>query len=193
MTKVKGIFVNGRAYSGKDSVAEYISNNFLFNGKMVIQDSFAKPIYDICREYLDMKDKNRDYLIAVGQAMRDIDGDVWINHLIKRNKIGLDSGDYILLVSDVRQANEFIELSKIGFVSIRVKADLEVRIKRCELRDGFKPNKQTVWQWESEGETGADNFGYDYEVENNGTEQELYDKIDKIMIELGAKKKGEVF
>jgi cytidylate kinase len=159
--------VNGRACSGKDVIGDYISTRYDF--KKVF---FADPIYEIAKKYFGMKEKDRPLLIIIGDKLREIDMNVFVKYLL--NNLKKDE-DYI--ITDVRRDNEYILCKEAGFIPIRVKADLGIRIKRSIERDGKYPDTAL---WEGHSETGADNFEY-LEIENNGTLDELYRKIDIFM------------
>ena len=66
---------------------------------------------------------------------------------------------------------------KHGFYPIRVSASHVLRIQRAIERDGSYPD---VALWENSSENGADMFEY-YEIENNGSLEELHRQIDIII------------
>lgn len=167
------IMLNGRACSGKDSVGDILVEKYGFT-----RISFAKPIYKICEEVFGMKGKDRDLLIAVGQKMRDIDPYVWIKWVLRHIDENKDVKNWV--ITDVRQSNEYVMCRKNGFMPVRVTSSLENRVERCKKRDGFSPTQQTLDQWESEGEVGADKFKY-MEIVNDGTVEELVDQVDSIV------------
>lgn len=158
--------INGRAGSGKDTIAEYLVEKHNF-----IQVSFATPIYSLAREFFKMTDKDRKLLQDIGQSWRQINQDVWVNHLFDN----LPDGD--LVVSDVRQSNEYAKGINNGFIPLRVDATLENRINRITLRDGKPPD---VSLFDNEAESGADDFTY-IQVYNDGTFEDLYSQIDNII------------
>lgn len=158
--------INGRSGAGKDEIANHLVSNYGFT-----QVSFATPIYIFAREFFGMTAKDRKLLQDIGQSWRNINPDVWVNYLFKN----LPDGN--IVISDCRQANEIIEGMKNWFIPIRVSASLENRINRIVLRDGAYPD---VSLFDNESESGADDFPY-IEVNNDGTKQELYEKIDSII------------
>lgn len=168
------IIINGRSCTGKDTIGDYLVNTYGFE-----KVSFAEPIYKIARKYFGMKEKNRKLLIDIGDKMREIDPDVFVKYLLKNLK---EDKDYA--ISDCRRGNEYKLCTEAGFLPIRVTSDLDLRIDRAIKRDGHYPNTAL---WEGHSETGADDFEY-YEIENNGTLEDLYKKVDEYMIQLEGMK-----
>jgi len=168
------IILNGRACSGKDTFADYLVEKYGYK-----KISFADPIYKIAREYFDMTTKNRTLLQAIGQKFREIDPDVWVRAAFRE----AEKYDKCI-ISDCRQANEYLIAKEKGFIPFRIHADLEQRIERCIKRDGKEPNLD---EWENESEIGADNFFY-YEVSNHSTKEDLYKIIDYLMVTGGVRK-----
>lgn len=158
--------INGRSLAGKDTIADYLVEGYGFK-----KVSFAEPIYEIARKYFGMKEKDRKLLQDIGEKFREIDPDIWIKLLIKR----LNKHERYV-ISDVRQANEYIKCKKQGFIPIRVQSNLDLRIERCKKRDGVE--NPDISLWENKGETGADSFDY-YEIDNNSTLENLYKQVDE--------------
>jgi dephospho-CoA kinase len=167
------IAIHGRAYSGKDTVASYLMERYGYK-----KIAFADPIYWIARKVFRMKRKNRRLLQIIGQGARLIYPDIWVIIAMYRAK-RLSKQGYKVLLSDVRQANEYEKAVKNGFLVIHVDADLDVRMKRCRERDGIEPQPEL---WENPCETGADKYiPYMIKIKNNKGFDELYKQIDEIM------------
>lgn len=168
------IIINGRSLAGKDTIGDYLVNTYGFEKVF-----FADPIYKVAREYFGMEEKDRPLLILIGDKFREIDGDVFVKYLLK----GLEKNkDYV--ITDCRRENEYRLCTQAGFLPIRVSSNLDLRIDRAIKRDGHYPDTKI---WEGHSETGADNFKY-YEIENNGTLEELYKKIDEYMTQFEGMK-----
>ena len=157
--------------AGKDEISLYLVNKYGFK-----QVSFAEPIYWICRNLLFMRKKNRKLLQLVGQVGRFIYKDIWVVLTFWKAKRLLKQG-YSVVISDCRQANEYLQAVKHGFYPIRVSAIHAVRVKRAIKRDGSYPD---VSLWENSSENGADGFSY-YEIENSTSLEELHRQIDKML------------
>jgi dephospho-CoA kinase len=166
---INKIFINGRCGAGKDALADHIVQKYRFT-----KIAFADPIYEIAYKYFGMKYKTRELLQNIGQKMREVKGSVWIDYLF--NKIE-SSDNKLWIISDLRQANEYSIALEKGFLPLRISADLDLRIDRLWKRDGHYPDAALL---ENESETGADKYKY-FEINNNGTLEDLYKQIDWIM------------
>ena len=153
------------AGSGKDTVANYLVEEYGY-----YQIAFADPVYFIAKEYFGMKQKNRRILQEIGQKMRQINEQVWANYAIQRaSKIK----DQPIVISDMRQFNEFDVGLKNGFIPVRIYSDREVAIERMRQRDGQVDI--TILDGTMEDQTRGINMP---QIENNGTKEELYANID---------------
>lgn len=164
---INKIILNSRGGGGKDIFADYLVDNYGFK-----KITFADGIYDIAYRYLGMTYKNRALLQSIGEKMREIDPLVWVKYAFK-NAEQYDK----VVISDCRRANEYAIGLKNGFLPIHIEADLNIRIKRLEDRDGFYPDLSLL---ENESETGADGLDF-VNIDNNGTLEELYNQIEGIM------------
>jgi dephospho-CoA kinase len=161
--------INGRACTGKDTIADYLVEQYGFTKLF-----FAEGIYDIAYKYFNMEEKQRDLLQKIGDGLRTIKPDVWVNYTYNQSKkISKPT------ISDVRRENEYLRGIQEGFFPIRVVAKKDICIERAIKRDGSYPDTSL---WYNESETGADQFDY-YVIRNDGTLEELYQKIDQIMNE----------
>lgn len=128
--KTKVMIMGSVAGAGKTTVAEYLTRHYNFH-----EVTFATPLYEIAREYFGMRGKNRGLLQDIGQKMREIDADVWVNYAFDEAKL-YESVENIV-ISDVRQMNEFSRGIKEGYIPLRVVCDRDVAIQRMIVRDGF--------------------------------------------------------
>lgn len=167
MIKINKILINGRAGSGKDTLADYLVNKYGFK-----KVAFADGIYEIAQKYFGMKIKDRNLLQQIGEKLREIDPLVWVRYAFsdaeKHDKV---------VISDCRRANEYAWAIEKGYLPIHISTDLDKRIERLYKRDGAYPNLKLL---ENKSETGADGLFY-INVDNNGTFIELYKQIDEIM------------
>jgi len=159
------IAFTGWAGSGKTTAAKYLAEKF--EGDVL---SFAYPIKYIDRYVFGTTIKNRERLQKIGEFFREFDPDIWVKHLI-------DTADLFkekhLFVDDLRRENEYEALLKNNFKIVRIVADEDLRIKRLMERDGHCD----VSVLYNESESGVASIPF-FEIENSGTLEEFYEKLD---------------
>lgn len=165
--EITKIIINGKAGSGKDTLADYLVDNYGFT-----KIAFADGIYDIARKYFNMEVKDRRILQLIGEKMREINPNIWVDYTFEK----AEKYDKVV-ISDCRQFNEYEKGLNSGFLPIRIETDLEKRIERLEKRDGFYPD---VSLFENKCETGADDLEF-ITVDNNDTYEQLYEQIEAII------------
>ena len=145
---------------GKDTAGEYLKNKY--GGETF---SFAKPLYEILYYAQNIcgfnKQKDRTFLQMVGTWARNIDEDTWVN-IMKRNIE--ENSDKNIFITDVRYPNEFSVLKELGFTLVKI------------TRDADKGMTNAQQSHSSENSL----FGADWDImlENNGTIDEFYIKLD---------------
>lgn len=153
----------GKIRSGKSTVADLLGLELKEFYKVEFSDAL-RMVTDIL--YPDTKGvKNREKLIAVGQHMRKLDEDVWVNiveNWIKKAE-ERNGKDFPIIVSSVRQPNEVEMLKRNGFILIKVEADEDIRIQRCiDAGDSFN-----IESFNDYTETALDGMTFDYVIKNN--------------------------
>lgn len=149
---------------GKDTSAAYLANRLNTSRENIL--SFAEPLYDILYYAQDVcgfeRVKDRKFLQYIGTDWaRAKKSDVWVNLLVKR--VGI-LHDRDIIVTDVRFADEFEALKKLGFTMVRL-----VRTEKSE----HVPTHAS--------ETSALDLMWDAIVTNDGTLEELYNKLDQLI------------
>lgn len=173
------IAICGPLRSGKDMATAYLSLFYGFT-PYAFGDSLKAFLFEIFPN-VPREPKPRHLLQRFGQIMREIDENVWLDACLRKVERNNDS---LVLISDLRQPNEYERLKAEGYVIIRLHADTDVRVTRAiEAGDNF-----TVHDLIHETETNLDKFDVDYCVENNTTPDLLYDELDAIMFDLGVEK-----
>jgi dephospho-CoA kinase len=164
---INRILLSGNiAGCGKTTTAQYLSDKYGFK-----ELYFAAPIYDIAREYFGMKHKNRKLLQDIGEKFREIRNSVWVDYLF--NKVDRYTN---VCISDCRRENEFTKAIDNDFLHIRIVCDRETAIRRMYERDGYVDESLL----DNESEVGSRNLPA-YEITNNGTFKELFDKVDWVL------------
>lgn len=151
----------GKMRSGKDTVASLLLE------KGFTQIAFGDGIREIVAEYFPealLEGKPRSHYQKIGQWLRELNNDVWINYVDRKSK------DWeSVLVSDCRQLNEAKYLRDQGYMILKVYADDEVRKQRIiESGETFSPEL-----FNHETEQQVDSIEYDLLLINNGTLEEL--------------------
>lgn len=175
--KLKKIFiVSGKARHGKDTTCAYIKEICESNNLKVINLSFGSYIKEYVKKITgwdgseDTKETVRTMLQQVGtEVIRDnIDENFFVKRLMDDIKVYSYFFD-IITVSDARLVNE-IEIPKSNFSNV-----ISINV----IRTNFESNLSLTEQ-KHRTETGLDNYSnYDYQIINDGTLEELKQKIEK--------------
>lgn len=152
--------------AGKDTVAEYLAS--MYGAK---QFSFATGIYDICIRYFNMREKDRGLLQQVGEKLRYVDPNVWVNYTFRQA-----NAEKSAVISDLRRASEYEFAVQHGYFPLRIVTDRDIAIRRLIERDG----KCDTSLLDNESETGTRNIPM-HEITNNSSFKELYDKLDALV------------
>lgn len=172
------IAVVGKMRSGKNTVADILTDIYGYE-----QLAFADGIREIINKYFPeayVDGKPRKHYQHIGQSLRKLNHDVWVNHLYERvlaiSAQGLLNGtEAKIVVTDCRQKNEELFLRKKGFKIIKVISDDELRIDRM-IKTG---EAVTPEQFNHDTEMQVDKIEADYIITNNGT----YEELDQSVVE----------
>ena len=115
------IAICGKMCSGKSTLANYIMSSYPGYQKY----SFAQKVKELCVELFDMEGKDRVLLINFANKMRDIDGKVWVNHVLKQTE-----SKEKCIIDDVRYQNEVDALIDDGWSFIQLNVPNELQKKR---------------------------------------------------------------
>lgn len=165
MAKPLRIAFGSQMRVGKDSSCDYLVERY--GGKRL---RFAAGVYDIAdliQGYFGKPHvKDAPLLQMVGLGLREVYGkDVWVNRV--ESQIAEDPTSN-LFACDMRFPNEADMLRKHGFTLVRL-----TRRDRPIDRDPNHPS-----------ETSLNDYPFDIVIENNGTIEELYAKLDNLVARL---------
>ena len=169
------VAISGKKGSGKDTVADFLVQEFNFT-----KLSFAAPLKEVCCilfsmdpmyfEHRELKESwkhpetdmtPREILQYVGSdLMRKSFPNIWIN--IMKKKLHDRTKNYV--ISDLRFTNEYEFLRTLDHVTF------------LNMKRGSIETKDT--HISENGLTVNDDFKI---IENQGTKEELYDKIKKLL------------
>jgi len=177
----------GKLRSGKDEIANHLYIKYGYD-RVAFGDALRKSASEVFPWLYGAK-KPRALLQEYGQLARQIDPDVWIKHVERKIKGQIDfrvsmGADKIgIIITDLRQDNEYEWACANGFTIVKVTAPGELRIERAiNLGDDFTVNDLTHGT-----EMAIDSFGSDYEIVNDGTIDELKRKVDEVLSEINTK------
>ena len=144
------IAVTGKMCSGKTTLCNYLCE---IEPRFQIF-SFGKKVKDVASDLFQMDPliKDRTLLTSIGQKMREIDKDVWVNYVIQQCK----DVEYCL-VDDLRYQNEYEALVKNGFKIIQLNISDELQEERIKniyplnyldhLNNRNHPSEKNTFQW----------------------------------------------
>lgn len=188
------IALAGTVRSGKDSVGAHLEKEYEFT-PFAFGDELKRDFH-ITNPHIPAFPKPVEGYQLHGKYRRYTHGeDIWINLCFKEidrihrgikmyNSKGADIS-FNTLITDLRQPNELERLRKEGYLIIRVDAPLELRKQRM-MKEGDKFNDDT---FKAETENYVQTFDVDYDIINDGTLTELYEKVDHIMLDIFKKRR----
>ena len=113
-------------------------------------------------------EKDRQFLQFIGTEWgRNKDKDIWVNILLKKSSI-INSNCFN---DDVRFINEFEALKENGWICVKINRE----------------NREIKGDTNHSSETSLDiihDKRWDYVIDNNGTLEEFYNKLDNIVLDI---------
>jgi len=157
---MKIVCISGKAGSGKDTFAGYLSELGKAAGKSVLVIHYADLLKYICKEYFGWDGKKdeqgRTLLQNVGTNMvRARDPDFWVSFVDDLLYVFPDKWDYVL-IPDARFPNEVSYLRRHGHDTVLVHIDRPDGAARLTAEQAAHPS-----------ETAMDDFPADVTVMNN--------------------------
>ncbi|AHZ09484.1 adenylate kinase [Bacillus phage CAM003] len=187
------IAIAGKMRAGKSIVERYLSIKYgfyIYDLSDGVKDDFAKKY-----PYNRGEKPRKGYKLYAELQKFAFGEDYWVRRTL--NRIGDDVEQYEsnpftsreffrnlphfkVVVTGVRQENEFRALRESGYTIIRINADDKVRLQRikdagdiCDMDDFTDETEQYV-----------DKAEVDFDVYNNGELSSLYRQIDNIVLEI---------
>lgn len=161
----------GPSRSGKDTVGTHLSNQYNYS-RFAFGDEMKNLFHEIFRD-IPEEPKPVDGYVNFAQACREIDPDVWLKKLLPMVDV-YTSLNAPVVITDMRQPNEYKALKERGFKIIKLTIPEEERQKRvnetCVKGTELTTNNPT--------ETFFDTFEFDFHIHNDGTIGELIRKTD---------------
>lgn len=164
------IAFSGKLCSGKTTSANIIAQ--LLNDAKIL--SFAGKLKELAIELFGMTKKDRLLLIKLGEKMREIDPDVWVNYLIKETK------KYdIVIIDDLRFPNEYDALVKEGFILIRINITKEQQLERLKIL--YDDWENHVSKLNHDTEIALDNYKFNHYINATQSMEDAKQQLQKIL------------
>lgn len=177
------ISIFGEMGSGKDEAARVLVDELGFK-RLAFGDSLKKVI---AKKYwalleqaqqISLEEYNRVFRRLCqqeGQASRSIYEDIWVSHFDSRllYEVMINRHQRIV-VTDMRQPNEYQYLKSLGARFVRVWTSLDNRLERLKQRDGYTPDESIL---NHETEKHIRRFDWDALIRNDGSKEELRKNI----------------
>ena len=117
----------GKMCTGKTHAADALSSEYKLEKR-----SFAAKIKELARDLFGMTEKDRGLLQSLGEKMKEIDNDVWVN-FIERDILRMKKSDGIV-IDDLRFQHELDMLKRHGFLIVRLSVPDDVQLDRLKKK-----------------------------------------------------------
>lgn len=172
--------MTGEMRSGKDTVGKYLIEEYGFK-RFAFGDGIVKTAKKLFPEWFESGVKPRKLLQDFGQACVAIDQNVWVNFLFREMLFqGVDPVVDNVIITDLRQPHEHKKLVESGFSIVRVNTKPEIRKQRI-LANGETYNEA---QFKHVTEQFVRGFDVDFDLDNNGTPEELISQIENTLMNI---------
>lgn len=170
----------GKIRSGKDTVGKILIEEHGFN-----RFAFGDGIGEIIQKYFPEAwegGKPRKHYQHIGQQLRVLNEDVWVNYLIRNVKMFesirmINGYSTNIVITDGRQLNEAKKLKEEGFLIVKITTPDDIRLERMKaLGDVFSPE-----DLQHETELNVDMITPDVEIINDGNIEDLHVKVQKLI------------
>lgn len=185
---VTKLAICGRARSGKDQIGNHLYIRYRFD-RVAFGDALKKGV-EQAFPWVIGGPKPRALYQQYGQLMREIQPDVWIRHVERQVQGAIDyrvnSGAERVgvVITDLRQPNEYDWARRNGFSIVRVTAPEDVRLARAQAAgDDFSRADLA-----HDTEQHVDGFAVDAEIVNDGTVEELKRRVDEVLTQISEVK-----
>lgn len=181
MTRI--IEISGHAGSGKDTIGNLMKAYLEEDGKRVLLTHFAGLLKYICVMYFgwngEKDESGRTLLQHVGtDVVRKKNKNFWVNFLIQLLRFFPDEWD-VVIIPDLRFPNELKRMLTAGFDTIHIHVD------RPLTHNGLTDEQQ-----EHSSETSMDSETPDYWIMNDGSLDDLSEKVRAIIAQIKEKWNG---
>ncbi|MFA5238336.1 MAG: hypothetical protein WC476_01335 [Phycisphaerae bacterium] len=165
---MKNVAFAGLACSGKTTAANFFEEKI--NSKNCFRVKVADPIYEVAHQVFGMKNKDRKLLQQIGEKLREIDPNVFVNYILRYKSYS----KFPIFIDDVRKKSEEITLRENGFITVLVLSDEKIRKDRSDAQGyAWHPEDSTEQEMKEYTETN-------YIITNNGSLTEFKQKLEEL-------------
>lgn len=169
---MKVILISGKSASGKDTLANFMREEYTKNGKKVLTIHYADCVKFYARQYYrwngEKDEAGRGLLQHLGtDRVRAKFPNYWAD-LVGQFLSAIDGDFDYVLIPDLRFYNEYKRVAKFN------KNCITIRVNRLN-RDGtyMLNSAMTEEQHKHPSECSLDDFSFDYMVDNSGSLDDL--------------------
>jgi hypothetical protein len=187
MRPLPDIALIGKRRAGKDSFYETLKLMGFDVKRVAFGDPLREKLFEMF-PHLPKDPKPVREMIIFGQAMREIDPDIWVKLTIGRLKLDRAIMSQLTPASavftDVRQPNEFEACKKLGAVTVRIDTPENIRVERM-LAHGEVVTRETL---DAYTETALDRYETDFTLRNDGTIEDFQKEITELVYKIQTKR-----
>lgn len=164
------VCISGHAGAGKDYVGGVMAEKLYEENHMVLTTHYADLVKYVCTKFFDWDGRKnelgRTLLQHVGtDIVRAKDPNYWVDFIIDMLDFFSGYWEYVL-IPDLRFPSEYTRLIEHGFHVIHL------RVERSNYTSALTPEQQA-----HPSETSLDGVVPDYTIHNDGTVDELREKV----------------
>ena len=160
------IIICGKMASGKTTIKDIIMTLYPEYKHM----AFGQKVKDVAKDLFNMNVKNRELLVKIGTAMRDIDANVWVNY-IKRD---IQNNPSIpVIIDDLRYQNEYDIITEGTGTWFKINIDISSKLQLKRLKETYPNNWEIHRKYINHHSEGKKLKNIKYNLEIN---MDYYDK-----------------
>jgi hypothetical protein len=184
LSRIIGLY--GKMYTGKSTIAARIKAS---NPGQVVVMSFAAKLRQVLKD-LHIPE-SRGSLQKVGQGLRNLNPDVWVDAVRPEVDESLSLGN-VVVFDDLRYPNEFDYIKNLGGLLVKLSTDIDERWRRYGTSSKFDSSvTKETWLHQqghvSETILDAESLNWNLELDTTNTTQEGLGSIaDSLVISVGA-------
>lgn len=168
------LLVSGKARNGKDTVASMLEKKLVGEGHSVLVAHYADLLKYICRTFFGWDGKKdesgRELLQWVGtDVVRKRNPDFWVEFILNILSLFEGSWDYVI-IPDTRFPNEIEAIRNAGYETYHLS------VSRPSFDNGLTEEQKL-----HPSETALDDVSPDFQILNDGTLEDLNNKVEGLL------------